>query len=144
EPLLARTPGDHDVATLGIQATLALNDRSRALTIYDLFVQRTGKPAVDLLKPIAIRELQRIVAEAEHDPRLRSEVLERLARNGDPGAVGNLRKEGGGAGRVALLADSALSRLGDDTATKRIAAAVSSPENVAKTAEIEAATRSGQ
>jgi HEAT repeat protein len=48
---------------------------------------------------------------------------------------------------VALLADSVLSRLGDDTATQRIAAAVSSPENVGnvgKTAEVEAVTRSGQ
>ena len=145
EPLLARTPGDHDVVAIAIQATLALDDNSRAYALYDTFVQTTGTPAADLLKPIAVKELQTVAAAAEHDPRLRAEAFERLARNGDMGAAGSLRQEGGsGSGRLALLADTALSRLGDEGAMRRIAAAVSSPDNVAKTAEAEAVTRAGQ
>src|SRR5262245_18001601 len=144
EPLLARTPGDHDVVQIALQATIALNDSPRAYAIYDTFVQATSKPAADLLKIIAIKELRSVAAAAEHDPRLQSEAYERLARDGNPEGARGLRAQGGTSSRVSLLADSTLAKLGDESASLRITSAFQSADEAPKTAEAEAVARSGQ
>jgi len=145
EPLLARTPGDKDVVGLAIQAFVALDDTTQAYALYDMFTQTAGAPAADLLKPIAVKELRNVIADAVHDPRLSTEAFERLARDGDAGAAGSLRQNGASAPtRVALLADGALSRLGDENATKRIESAIAVQDDLPKTAEAEALIGTGK
>ena len=145
EPLLARTPADKDVVGFAIEAFIAIDDTSQAYALYDTFTQTTGAPAVDLLKPIAVKELRNVIAGAVHDPRLRTEAFERLARDGDTGAAGSLRQDGRSApARVALLADAALSRLGDENATKRIESAIGAQSDLPKTAEAEALIGTGK
>jgi HEAT repeat protein len=142
EPLLARTPGDHAVIEFAIQVTLSLEDGARASAIYDSYVQATGVEAADLLKPIALNELRRVVSESANDPRLRTEALERLARNGDARAAADLRQPST-PGRQALLVDATLARLGDRPALQRLADATSSADYPDKSPVAEAIGRSG-
>jgi HEAT repeat protein len=142
EPLLASAPGDREVVDLAIGAALSQDDTARANGLYDRFVQATNSENPAVLRPIAIKELQRVVANAKDEPRLAAEALERLVRGGDSGAAADLRQPAGSR-RVALLNDTVLMRTGDQAAATRVTEALNAPDLPDKTVVAEAIGRSG-
>jgi HEAT repeat protein len=104
------------VAEAAIRASLSEGDLAGAYAAYDQFVRATGQEAADLLRPIATQELRDVIARAVYDPSLRAQALERLARDGNDQARVRLRQVAADAARPeALLAEGALSRLGEPT-----------------------------
>ena len=142
EPLLASAPGDREVVDLAIGAALSQDDTARANALYDRFVQATNRENPAVLKPLAIKELQRVVANAGDEPRLAADALERLVRGGDTGAAADLRQSARSR-RVALLNDTALMRTGDQAAAARVTEALDAPDLPDKTVVAEAIGRSG-
>jgi HEAT repeat protein len=111
-----QSPTNRAVAEAAIRASLSDGDLAGAYAAYDQFVRTIGGDAADLLRPIAAQELRDVIARAVYDPSLRAQALERLARYGDDQARARLRQVSTDAARPeALLAERALSRLGERT-----------------------------
>jgi hypothetical protein len=111
-----QSPTNRVVAEAAIRAALSEDNLAGAYAAYDQFVRATGTEAADLLRPIAAQELHDVIARAVFDPSLRAQALERLARDGNDGARVRLRQVAVDAPRPeALLAEGALSRLGERT-----------------------------
>jgi HEAT repeat protein len=138
-------PRNRDAADLQVRILVRSDELPRALSAYDRYVGAVGKPDADLLAPIALRQLLVTADTAVDDPRLAIEALERLARAGDPSGQSRLKQISiDRAGSVlAVLADGALARLGDASASARLSSLVASEGLRDKSTLVEAIARSG-
>jgi HEAT repeat protein len=145
DALVRSAPRNRDAADTQIQVFLRLEDVPRALAGYDRYVGVVGKPDATLLGPIALQQLRVTADTAMDDPRLAIEALERLARAGDQSGQSRLQQisiDRAGS-TLAVLADGALARLGDASASARLSNLVSSDGLRDKSTLVEAIARSG-
>jgi HEAT repeat protein len=145
DAIVRGTPRSRDATELQVRILLRLEDLPRALSAYDRYAGAVGKPDQALLALIALQQLRVTADTAVDDPRLAIEALERLARAGEPEAKARLQQISiDRAGMpVAVLADGALARLGDTTATARLSSLVYSEGLRDKSTLVEAIARSG-
>jgi hypothetical protein len=139
-----QSPASRASAESAIRASLSEGNLAGAYAAYDQFVRATGSEAADLLRPIAAQELRDVIARAVYDPSLRAQALERLARDGDDQSRARLRQVAANAARSeALLAERALSRLGERT--RGVSAADLAPglPSRSRVAAAEAASQAG-
>jgi HEAT repeat protein len=120
--LLAESPRDRAAVQIKIRALVSTGDVAGARAAYEQHATLVNREDGGLLKPIAVGELRSAAAGAGIDLALRISALERLAAGGEAGFADELRVisidyAGQGAG---VLADAALARLGDGTATSRL------------------------
>jgi len=139
-----QSPTNRAVAEAAIRVSLSEGDLAGAYAAYDQFVRATGTESADLLRPIATQELRDVIARAVYDPSLRAQALERLARDGDDHARARLRQVAVDAARPeALLAEGALSRLGERTRGVNAADLAPSLPSRSRIAAAEAAGQAG-
>ena len=145
EAVARNAPRNREAAELQIQILVRLEAVPRALSAYDRYAGAVGKPEAALLAPIALQQLRVTADTAVDDPRLAIEALERLAGAGDPSGRSRLQQisiDRAGS-TVAVLADGALARLGDASASARLSNLVSSEGIRDKSTLVEAIARSG-
>ena len=138
-------PRNRDSAELQIQILVRMEELPRALSAYDRYAGAVGKPDAALLAPIALQQLRVTADTSVDDPRLAIEALERLARAGEPSGQSRLKQisiDRAGSS-LAVLADGALARLGDASASARLSGLVSSDGLRDKSTLVEAIARSG-
>jgi hypothetical protein len=128
DALLAQSPRNRAAAQIKIRALVSTGDVAAARATYEQHAALANGEDGGLLRPIAVGELQSAAAEAGLDLALRINALERLAAGGETAAADELRaisadRAGQGAG---VLADAALARLGDGTASSRLGSAARS------------------
>lgn len=117
----AQKPPDRDAVERRITAHAAKEEMPQALSAYDGYVSAVKKPDVELLRPVAVGELQRLARNYPDDGVLYSGALERLARGGNAEALGRLKRTGAsGSSPVAVESIASLARLGSKDAARRL------------------------
>jgi len=118
ETMLQATPRSHEAVGLQIRAR-AGRSIPGALDAYEAWLQKVRqREDAGLLETIALAAVTS--HSTSSDAAVRARALEILAATGDPAAIDQLRSAAASAG-ADMAADIALVRLGDSTATQRLA-----------------------
>jgi HEAT repeat protein len=133
----AQTSAGREAAAAKIADALATRNIDQALGAYDAYTDAAKRPDIELLRPIAREQLER-VAQAG-DPQAATAAAERLAKLGDTGTLNSLRKTAGdpSAANAALSAQIGLAKAGDTNAIAALATRLNSSTPEAKVQAIQ-------